>query len=271
MTETPLIDIKPEEAYLYSLSIRLTTGGLAVYIDTLSGEPHWRGFLTYSSGGIQPERLLQELYYEHEFLSLPFHSCTYLYTPSGAVLAPTELLEAGQESLWLPMVAEERAKEEQVALRYDLPDEGKSLISALPLSLHQYLHRVLLPLTLKPYYSDLLEERRQISRNSKESELLIVLRTEGIDCLLLRAGQVHGYNSYSAPTGSMTSQQAEGLIYYLMALWKHFSLSASSDQLTLALTKELETATAEKLAGYMQVLAEAMRPYLAHISTLRHD
>ena len=263
-----------EEAASYSLSIRPTSGGLAFCICPITRDGvSFSTFLPYSSSEAPLYKMIEELYYQDELLSLPYAATYLYYEPNQATLVPDELLISGQEALWLtPQRETEEAESVQrkttstLALSYRLPDETKSFVLAWDQEAYHFLRRTLLLLETRPYLAPTLETRRAHTRRTRGYELLVQLREKHVDCFLLREGELVAFNTYAIVRSLEAREIAGEVMYYIVALWRHFSLSPDADHIHVSYPCE----GVEQVTSLLKASAECLHELLKdHITSVQ--
>ena len=239
----PSTPLTAATAASYSLSIRTVSGGLAfcIYSEEPSLQILRQGLLEASAGSPSVYTRLQELYYEHEFLSYPFRRVTLYYEPEKATLAPSELLLDGQDELWTFVLSWSR--------------------EAL-----QFLRRTLLIIEPLPYFAPILEERRDRGRSEQGRELLLLLREGAIDLFLLSEGELLGYNSFALVSSLEAKVLAGEAVFYAFSFWRHFVLEGSTDRITIGYPMEGMKASIRLLEEAAHETGELLSPYIAQIT-----
>ena len=262
-----------EEAPSHSLSIRPTSGGLAFSITVcVEQEANFTSFLPYASIGTPIGQQIEELYYQNEWLAFPYATTYLYYEPHEAVLVPEELLTPGQESLWLAPdrdhASERLALPEnpKVGLSVALLEEGKSLVLSWDQRAYTFLKRRHSTLEPLPYFIPLLVQRRADSQKSRGHELLLVLREQGVDCLLLLGGELIAFNSYPIVRLQDADQVAGEVMFYASTLWRHFGISSVSDRIHIAHSEEGTEATVAILRSSAQKLCAILSRYVGAVS-----
>ncbi|WP_298524591.1 DUF3822 family protein [uncultured Porphyromonas sp.] len=273
----PSIPLTAATAASYSLSIRTLSGGLAFCIYSEGPSPHIlrQGLLEASAGSSSVYAMLQELYYEHEFLSYPFRRVTLYYEPEEATLAPSELLLDGQDELWISPHSEEHQSNSSGApaksyQRYALPDETKTFVLSWSREALQFLRRTLLIIEPLPYFAPTLEERRDRGRSEHGRELLLLLREGAIDLFLLSEGELLGYNSFAIVSSHEAKVLAGEAVFYAFSFWRHFALEGSADRVTIGYPEEGREASTRLLKAAAHETGELLSPYIAQITQLSY-
>ena len=268
----PSTPLTAATAASYSLSIRTVSGGLAfcIYNEEPSPQILRQGLLEASAGSPSVYTRLQELYYEHEFLSYPFRRVTLYYEPEEATLVPSELLLDGQDELWISPHSEEAQASgsgapEKSYLRYALPDETKTFVLSWSREALQFL--IIEPL---PYFAPILEERRDRGRSEQGRELLLLLREGAIDLFLLSEGELLGYNSFALVSSLEAKVLAGEAVFYAFSFWRHFALEGSADRITIGYPMEGMEASTRLLEATAQKTGELLSPYIAQITQLSY-
>ena len=262
----PSTPLTAATAASYSLSIRTVSGGLAfcIYSEEASLQNLRQGLLEASAGSPSVYTRLQELYYEHEFLSYPFRRVTLYYEPEKATLAPSELLLDGQDELWISPHSEEAqasgsGASEKSYLRYALPDETKTFVLS-------WSREALLIIEPLPYFAPILEERRDRGRSEQGRELLLLLREGAIDLFLLSEGELLGYNSFALVSSLEAKVLAGEAVFYAFSFWRHFTLEGSTDRITIGYPEEGMEASTRLLEAAAHETGELLSPYIAQIT-----
>ena len=273
----PSTPLTAAAAASYSLSIRTVSGGLAfcIYSEEPSLQILRQGLLEASAGSPSVYTRLQELYYEHEFLSYPFRRVTLYYEPEKATLAPSELLLDGQDELWISPHSEEAQASgsgapEKSYLRYTLPDETKTFVLSWSKEALQFLRRTLLIIEPLPYFAPILEERRDRGRSEQGRELLLLLREGAIDLFLLSEGELLGYNSFALVSSLEAKVLAGEAVFYAFSFWRHFALEGSTDRITIGYPEEGREASTRLLKAAAHETGELLSPYIAQITQLSY-
>lgn len=261
-----------EEAPAHSLSIRPTSGGLAFSITVCAEqEASFTSFLPYASVGTPIGQQIEELYYQNEWLAFPYATTTLYYEPHEAVLVPEELLTPGQEGLWLSS-GRDHATERlagldtpRVALSVGLLEEGKSLVLSWDQRAYSFLRRRHSTLEPLPYFIPLLVQRRADSQKARGHELVLVLREEGVDCLLLLGGELVAFNSYPIVRLLDAEQVAGEVMFYASTLWRHFGLSSAGDRIHIVHSEEGTEATVAILRASAQRLRDILARYVTTV------
>ena len=267
----PSTPLTAATAASYSLSIRTVSGGLAfcIYSEEPSLQILRQGLLEASAGSPSVYTRLQELYYEHEFLSYPFRRVTLYYEPEKATLAPSELLLDGQDELWISPHSEETqasgsGASEKSYLRYT--DETKTFVLSWSREALQFLRRTLLIIEPLPYFAPILEERRDRGRSEQGRELLLLLREGAIDLFLLSEGELLGYNSFALVSSLEAKVLAGEAVFYAFSFWRHFVLEGSTDRITIGYPVEGMEASIRLLEEAAHETGELLSPYIAQIT-----
>lgn len=253
-----------------SMSIRLMSGGLAFALWSIKQErePVACGFLPMGTGYGSWWEAMQDLFFQNEILCFPYHSVEVYYQPQQIILIPHEHYEAEELALWLQAVSPLSADEEiqWQALAYPLEDEGKLQGLAWSQPMYQFLQRTHLRLRMIPEYMPWLASRKRQSRQSIQAELCVSLHQEGIDCFLIKQGEVHFANQYRFVRPSDPQAMLGEMNYYILALWRSLALQGESDGLSLCYSlDECEEACSRSLA-LLEQLREELHLYLSQIT-----
>ena len=147
-----------------------------------------------------------------------------------------------------------------------LLEEGKSLVLSWDQRAYTFLKRRHSTLEPLPYFIPLLVQRRADSQKSRGHELLLVLREQGVDCLLLLGGELIAFNSYPIVRLQDADQVAGEVMFYASTLWRHFGLSSVSDRIHIAHSEEGTEATVAILRSSAQKLRAILSRYVGAVS-----
>lgn len=213
-----------------SMSIRPQSGGLAfaLWSDIPCEELYARGFLEISSGYRYWWEAIQDLFFRHEFLCMPYHHVQLYYRPLHRILVPKEHYEEGREELWMCPVSPTSggdALEQRQILSCPLQDEGKVQILSWSAPLYRFLQRTHLCLQAIPDYMPWLEARKRQMRQRSHPELCVMLHPDGIDCWLLAQGETLYTNGYAFVRAADLEVVVGEIGFYILALYRAHDLA----------------------------------------------
>lgn len=253
------------------MSIRLRSGGLAftLWYDHVGGSVHSEYSLPLPSGHSSWQVAIQDLFFQHELLSLPYRSVSVVCRPAMMVLVPREHYRHGEEGAWLESVsAPPREQGDQwQALTYAYTDEEKELIYAFPQALYQFLLRTHPRLEIIPEGVGALEPYKRNTRVERSRVLYINLYEEGIDCWCIDQGATTFANQYAFVHRHAHEEVAEEVAFYALALWRALLLQIDTDRLVLAyMTSQAEGLEAH-LCDVATQVTSLLTPYISAIAT----
>ncbi|MDO4692041.1 MAG: DUF3822 family protein [Porphyromonadaceae bacterium] len=253
-----------------NMSIRLMSGGLAfaLWSSREEAEPLTQGFIPIGTGYGSWSEAMQDVFFQNEFLCFPYHSVSAYYQPEQIVLIPREHYEAEELGLWLQAVSPLSAGEEPQwgALAYPLEDEGKLQGLAWSQSMYQFLQRTHLRLRMIPEYMPWLALRKRLSRQSTQAELCVSLHPEGIDCFLVKQGEVQFANQYRFVRPSDEHDAIGEMNYYILALWRSLELRGQIDSLALCYSLDEGESNSPRLLDLLEGLREQLLPYIPQVT-----
>lgn len=279
MSDQPTEEVlRPESAPTQSLSIRCLSGGLAFCVRSSEtpAKTLQRGFLPFASedGESWVERL-QGLFYREEALSYPYQQITCYITPEAAVLVPRDLIQSGQEALWLldavetdALLAASSDKHYQQAV---LSDPAKSLVMRSSLALYQFLRRTWLVFEQRPASQVALEHFLSQRPGAGQSTLLVLLEEGLLTSIALHGSDLIAYRQEKLRSLGGARTEAEEALFYIFALWRHLGLDAERDQLLLCQREgwgSAEEALPE--APALDELTSLLTPHLAQVSHMSY-
>lgn len=224
MTATVADRLDAVRAEQMSMSMRLTSYGLTFAYGHSANDRH-EGILPLDTRTTSLEEAVRELFFVYPELCYPYQSVKVYYTPQHSVLVPRDLYQSSDVGGWLHGVGLNKGLQ---ALGYPLREEPKVIVGAWSAELYQFLCRTHLQLHFEPYYIALLEARRLESRLGSYDELVLSLRPEGVDCLVLRSGELIFVNSFGWTTLEEQARLGEA-VYYSFAIWQSMGLRAEHD------------------------------------------
>lgn len=229
MTATVADRLDAVRAEQMSMSMRLTSYGLT-FAYGLSADERHEGNLPLDTRNTSLLEAVRELFFVYPELCYPYQSVRVCYTPQYSVLVPRDLYQSSDASAWLEGVG---LGEGLQALGYALGEEPKVIVGAWPSELYQFFSRTYLQLHFEPYYIALLQERQLKSRLEACTELCVSLRLEGMDCLVVRMGELIFVNSFAWTALEQDVRLGEA-VYYVFAIWQSLGLSVESDAIYVA-------------------------------------
>lgn len=253
------------QAEQVNMSIRLRSDGLTFALSTLLETEETRReeqTLPFERGLSSLEQSFEQLLYLHPELTLPYRSVQVVYTPLCSVLVPADLYREGEAEHWFaPIVGSTCLGETYMVLSHPLPHEGKVLLTSIPRGLYGYLKRTYLQLEFTPYYLPILEVYQRKSREIASEKLCLMLRSEGMDCLALRSGELRLINTFSWTKQADSTSVLDELLFYTFSLWRSLSLDPRVDELVL-----LASSSEHPMGMLVQEAQERLSGYIAQVS-----
>lgn len=262
-------DLKLNEVEHLSLSIRPTSGGQTFAIDHVDKPKQYlhRGYLPFSCKGELGIEMVQDLFYTHSFLTLPYQELHYLYQPCALCLLPRAFYHTAPDDLWLSGIIS--PPEQQDAFNYlahELKDEEKVLLCASPAPLYHFLRRIHPNLKAQPYFWDQLSLDRLESRRSASRSLYLYLRHGFIDSYCLWRGETLFINSFALIHTLEENNLSEQIQFYLFSLWQSLDLDGHSDWLRIYVCAEEGESITESIEKACQILLIRLEQYIRHRS-----
>ncbi|KGN69930.1 DUF3822 family protein [Porphyromonas sp. COT-239 OH1446] len=229
------------EVEQYSMSIRLASDGLVFALSPLqkgSHLPTHREVVRVEASGDLWRQELRDAILQRPLLLQSYPKILVYYEPSAGVLVPQELYDEGEAEIWLRNILTHpcgRADQEAslYALSYPWKQEGKVFVHYWDEEVYHFLQRTLHSPSFAPYFAQLIDRRKALSRRDGRAELCVFVRRRGFDCILVREEEQVFYNSFVFVSPFDEKSKVGELLYYIFALWQDLGLDAGRDSLCL--------------------------------------
>lgn len=265
-SEIALLNLKTNEAENLCLSIRPTSGGqaFAIHHRHRPEECLQQGYIPLERAGIASDvEAMEELFYTHSFLTLPYHEVHYLYQPQALCLLPRAFYHTAPDELWLSSIISPSSEADALYYNaHELRDEEKVLLCASPAPLHHFLGRIHPRLKARPYFWNQLGLDRLESRRSPSRSLYLYLRHGHLDAYCLGRGQTLFINSFALVDTLDEGKLSEQVQFYLFSLWQSLELDGNTDKLHIYVCAEEGAPTQHRLEQACQKLMVRLDPYM---------
>lgn len=268
-SEIALQDLKTSEVQDLCLSIRPTSGGQTFAISHREAPNQYiqQGYLPTSLDPDAGSDSVQELFYTHSFLTLPYHQVHYLYQPCALCLLPRAFYHTAPDELWLSGIISPPDQQDELSyLAHELKDEEKVLLCASPAQLHHFLARMHPNLKARPYFWDQLASDRLESRRSPSRCLYLYLRQGHLDAYCLWRGETLFINSFTLVDTLDEGKLSEQVQFYLFSLWQSLELDGHTDRLHIYVCADQGKPTQLRAEQACHMLMARLEPYIRHTS-----
>lgn len=188
-----------------------------------------------------PDALLKEIYFDNEYLALPFRKVNILnYTPVFTYV-PSLIFEEKDKEKYMDFLF---MKEKGKLLHQPIEQQGLTVIHEIDEEIYKFIERSFTNARYIHHTYPLLCYFQNRIRTVNASRMIVNINTNEIDILCFSRDTFLLGNHFECKTG-------KDMIYYILFTWKQFQFDQTKDFIYLAGNQEIRRELMDELKEYV--------------------
>lgn len=216
------IDLAHPERYILTIEVHPKRFGIGVYSPIQDGSYHYVS-IKRSSGGTAASDF-QDIYYDNEFLSLPFRKVIILNCTADFTLIPTHIFDEKNEGDYMDFLFSHPTGR---LMHHELMLQSVTVLHGMDEDLHNFLFRSFLNPQLYHHSAPLISYFSNPMLRINAKRMIISIEADSIDLVCFEQDRLLLVNRFSISS-------LKEAIYYLLFVWKQLGFDQLKDYAHIA-------------------------------------